>query len=574
MEIQGKTILVLGATGMVGQALCRQLIQEKAGTLILTSLYEHEVEQFHEILKKENPNSLPTIEKTWGNVLVRHAWKDLSREEILSDSKIRHQLILDVIEPLTRETITASEIYSLCHHYKPDIIVDSINLSTSLSYQDVFAVSKEALNATRLEGAAPAATIEKLLLTQYTPQIIRHVQIFFQSMVEAATKVYLKVGTSGSGGMGFNIPFTHSEDKPSQTLLAKSALAGAHTLLLFLMARTPGGPIIKEIKPAAAIAWKQLGFGPITKRGKPVLLEETSLADAIPLVGKLKKNLTKKPKYLKHNGEPKALSAPFIDLGENGLYALGEFEVLTDVGQMEFITPEEVAKTAIWEIKGGNTGHDIVAALDNSTLGPTYRAGYMRKQAIQRVKEIVKKTGVDSVAFELLGPPRLSKLLYEAYLLKKTYGTFQAVLECEAKEIANHSEKFILENQELRAQLISIGIPILFSKGDKLLRGSKIAIPTDVPGQPDAQFEINEANIDRWAHDGWVDLRQKNIELWQTRFEKILKQVEALRLEDSSSAHPKDRFYWEHGEAKTPIEIGKVAGWILANEEKGFRIKD
>lgn len=37
-------------------------------------------------------------------------------------------------------------------------------------------------------------------------------------------------------------------------LLSKSALAGAHSLLLFLMARTPGGPITKEIKPAAAIA--------------------------------------------------------------------------------------------------------------------------------------------------------------------------------------------------------------------------------------------------------------------------------------------------------------------------------
>src|SRR5258708_13167730 len=70
--------------------------------------------------------------------------------------------------------------------------------------------------------------------------------------------------------MGLNTPYTHSEEKPSRVLLSKSALAGAHTLLLFLMARTPGGPITKEIKPAAAIAWKRIGFGEILRGGSPV----------------------------------------------------------------------------------------------------------------------------------------------------------------------------------------------------------------------------------------------------------------------------------------------------------------
>ena len=52
--------------------------------------------------------------------------------------------------------------------------------------------------------------------------------------------MYLKVGTTGTGGMGLNIPFTHSEDKPSRVLLAKSAMAGAHSMLLFLLGRTAG----------------------------------------------------------------------------------------------------------------------------------------------------------------------------------------------------------------------------------------------------------------------------------------------------------------------------------------------
>lgn len=567
MELQAKKVLVLGAAGLVGQAICRRLLQEKIDTLILASLHEHEVDQLEPTLRKEGGSPLPTIRKTWGNYLVRHAWKDLSKEELLADAKIRRQWISDTIEPLTREILTASEIYYLCCHFKPDIVLDCVNFATIVSYQDIFAASKEALQDPTLQK------IEQLLLTQYTPQVIRHVQNLFQSMVEAGTKFYLKIGTSGSGGMGLNVPFTHSEDKPSQTLLAKSALAGAHTLLLFLMARTPGGPIIKELKPTAAIAWKQIGFGPIIRKGKPVLLEEVRLSDAVTLVGKLKKNSEKKPKYLKHDGEPRALTAPFIDLGENGLYALGEFEVLTDEGQMEFLTPEEIAQTALWEIRGGNTGKDIVAALDNSTMGPTYRAGYMRDQAIRQTHRLIEKTGIESVAFELLGPPRLSKILYEAYLLQKTFGTFEAVLACETKEVASRLEGYLLENEDLRSKIISIGIPILMTNGKKLLRGAKIAVPADVPGQPEAQFDISEAQIDRWAHDGWIDLRPPNIERWQKRFQKIVAQMETIRPEDTSSAHPKDRHYWENFEGRTPLDIAKLASWILTNEEMGFRMK-
>ena len=85
-------------------------------------------------------------------------------------------------------------------------------------------------------------------------------------MTEVGTRIYLKIGTVGTGGMGMNIPFTHSEERPSRMLMAKSSLAGAHTLLLYLLARTPGGPAVKEIKPTAAISWKALGHGPIQFR--------------------------------------------------------------------------------------------------------------------------------------------------------------------------------------------------------------------------------------------------------------------------------------------------------------------
>jgi hypothetical protein len=39
-----------------------------------------------------------------------------------------------------------------------------------------------------------------------------------------------------------------------------------------LAARTPGGPIVKEIKPAAAIAWKRIGYGSIKRKRQPIHL--------------------------------------------------------------------------------------------------------------------------------------------------------------------------------------------------------------------------------------------------------------------------------------------------------------
>ena len=142
------------------------------------------------------------------------------------------------------------------------------------------------------------------------------------SMVKAGTGAYVKIGTSGTGGMGLNIPYTHSEERPSRLVLSKSALAGAHSLLLFLMARTPGGPIVKEIKPAAAIAWKRIGFGEVLRAGRPVPLHDVALEEAEALApGRAFRPLD--PARGQPTGE--SLKSVFIDTGENGIFSLEEF---------------------------------------------------------------------------------------------------------------------------------------------------------------------------------------------------------------------------------------------------------
>jgi hypothetical protein len=419
-----------------------------------------------------------------------------------------------------------------------------------------------AARSKKKNGEDLIAATEKLLCTLYVPQLIRHVQLMYRSMSEAGTKIYVKIGTSGTGGMGLNIPYTHSEERPSRVLLSKSAVAGAHTLLLFLMGRTPDAPITKEIKPAAAIAWKRIAFGEIKKRGKPIELVDCPPSNAVKLNGTLRLNMQQAA-----TKTGATLQSVFIDTGENGIFSRGEFEAISTPGQMEFVTPEEIADCVVFEVKAGNTGHDIINALDNATLAPTYRAGFMFSNAMTQMQRLEEQQGTESIAFEMLGPPRLSKLLYEAYLLKRTFSNMHTVVNTDARTMSQSVTALVREDAALRSQIISIGIPILLPDGKSLLRGPMIKIP---PYRGEGSLPITPSNIEHWAHDGWVDLRIKNMDRWRARFRQIIREVEQLSADDSSSRTMHNREYWKN---LTEIDPGKVCGWLFTYEEKGKRMK-
>jgi len=570
MDIKGKSVLILGAWGLVGSAVTRRIIQEKPRNIIVASLKQWEAEEAVSQLRKEFPEfDRDFFIPWWGNIFVRDEFKDMNREEILSNPEYRRILINDIIGELTDEVLKQSALYKLLNRFAPEIVIDCINTATAIAYQDIFTISNEVLHAIdrlKNEEAKNEELIElteKLLATLYVPQLIRHVQILYRSMQEVGTKIYVKIGTSGTGGMGLNIPYTHSEERPSKVLLSKSAVAGAHTLLLFLMGRTPDAPITKEIKPTAAIAWKKIGYGEILRRGKPIELVDCPPEKAFKLDGKLELRIDDE-KFEKLN-EP--LRSVFIDTGENGLFSRAEFETLSTPGQMEYVTPEEIAETVIFEIKGGNTGHDIINALDHATLEPTYRAGFLTETALRRMRELEKQFGVESIAFELLGPPRLSKLLYEAHLLKLAYESMENAAKQDPKDMSKKCTEIILTNKKLRSQIISIGIPILMPDGKTLIRGNEIKIP---PYRGENCVDITPEKINQWAYDGWVDLRVENMEIWKRRFNQIMKEVESIPPTDTSSRFVRTREYWE--DFKT-INEGKIAGWILDREEHGMRMK-
>jgi hypothetical protein len=570
MDIQGKTVLVIGGWGLVGSAICRRFMNERPKRMIVTSLTRKEAQEAVGSLRADYPDAgRDFFIPWWGNIFVREQLKDMPRESILSSEKYRTMIIEDIVEELSGPVLKRSCLYRLMQKYRPDVVVDCVNSATGIAYQDIFQVSRklirEVKHARSSRKRPPAAlfdSIERLLCTLYVPQLIRHVQIMYRSMQEAGTTIYVKIGTSGTGGMGLNIPYTHSEERPSRVLLSKSAVAGAHTLLLFLMGRTPDAPITKEIKPTAAIAWKKIAYGEITKRGRPIDLVDCPPSRAVRLGKSLRLHM---PGAASPTAE--TLKSVYIDTGENGLFSRGEFEAISTPGQMEFVTPEEIAESTIFEIRAGNTGHDIINALDNATLAPTYRAGFMFNSAMDSLQQLEKDHGVDSVAFEMLGPPRLSKLLYESYLLKLCFGDIRSVTRSDATTMSRRLADLIEIDDKLRAQIISIGIPILLPDGRSMLRGATIKIP---PDRGDPALPVSPKAIDRWAHDGWVDLREKNMTVWLRRLMEISRMVEKLPEEETSSRIMHNREYWKN---LAEIDPGKICGWIFTYEEKGKRMK-
>ncbi|MDP1677424.1 MAG: short-chain dehydrogenase [Bacteroidota bacterium] len=563
MVISNKSVLVLGSWGLVGSAICRKLMEENPKQIILTSLKESEAKEACATMRLEYPKvGKNFFVPWWGNIFVRNEFKDLTREVILNDQAKRTKFLDDVIEELTPEVLERSALYQLITKYKPDIVIDCINSATAIAYQDIFQSSRDVVLALKNNSANLRDTVEKLLATQYTPQLIRHVQIFYRSMNIAKTTTYVKIGTSGTGGMGLNIPYTHSEEKPSRVLLSKSVVAGAHTMLLFLMGRTPDAPITKEIKPTGAIAWKKIAYGEIAKRGKPIDLYDCAPNKGIELKGKFK---IKMENVVEPTGQ--RLKSVFIDTGENGIFSRGEFEAIATPGQMEFVTPEEIAESVLYEIRGGNTGHDIINALDNATLSPTYRAGFMFQGALEKMKRLEKEHNTNSVAFEMLGPPRLSKLLYEAHLLKKVYGTVNAVMKTSPKKLSADLTEYISKDDALRSQIISIGIPILLPNGKTLLRGNDVKIPAF---RGINELDITPEHIDDWAKNGWIDLRTINMEQWKYRLNEIQKEVELYTKDDTSSRNFRTMEYWSDF---NDIDAGKIVGWVFTEEEKGKRMK-
>ena len=547
MNLRDRTIMILGGSGLVGHAVAKRLLGAAPRRIILVALFEDEVKATARALDPHRGST--AIEVQWGDLFLPASLARLERGAVMADPAHRRLLANDLLGELTEDILHRSFLFQLLATHRPDIVIDSVNTATAFAYQDA-EKSAQALLESAGRGQVDRATVERHVLSLTMPQLIRHIQILVESLKRAETGAYVKIGTSGTGGMGFNIPYTHSEERPSRLLLTKSAVAGAQSLLLFLLGRTPGAPATVEIKPTATIGWREIGFGPIRRKGKPIALVDCPTPVAL--------DRAFGPDAHPWRDLGQTLEGAYIDVGENGLFSRDEFETVTALGQMEFITPEEVADYVMMELEGRPTGRDVVAALDAATAGPTYRAAMLRGAALERLRALEAEAGRRAVAFEMLGPPRLTKLLWESYLCALLRPTVRALADSRAGELSAAAQARIERDTVLRSHILSVGIPILTPDGDRVYRGRQVAVPADGEDPRSA------------APRGWVDLRPEQFGGWITRAREMVAQAERRARCSTESGSGVD---WTAIGADDPIEPARFATWVFRFEDRGERIK-
>jgi hypothetical protein len=205
-------------------------------------------------------------------------------------------------------------------------------------------------------------------------------------------------------------------------------------------------------------------------------------------------------------------------------------------------------------------------------MGPSYRAGVLRHRAIEFAHQLEREHQVESIAFEILGPPKLSKLLFETYMLKRVFTTMQAVVASEAEAMSQALVNLVAENTDLRSRAISIGIPILLADGHTLLCAER--------GRRDHRWEwqswnVSPAAINRWADTEWIDLRTGNMARWKRRMANILAEADHMPAPDFDSSSRWGRAMADAATwcLQSEINVGEVVAWIFIHEDDGERMK-
>ncbi|MBC8204612.1 hypothetical protein ISS30_04830 [bacterium] len=503
--IKNSVILVIGA-GQIGCAACIEILKRKPKILILHTLTAKESNEALDIVRCGCGEIETELIPSAGDVLTAYPGND--DDAVISEIKYR-------FDTLTHDIYRASPLWKLIEKFRPDMIVDGINTATVVGYShDPYTTSRELKQILETDTIPDREGLKDLLrqnlLAEAIPQLVRFTQVLHLAMIEFDVKRYVKISTSGLGGMGFNIKYTHGdlgEPGCSPRLLGKVAATGVFNQLLWTLSHTPGLDI-KIIIPTALVGWEDVTTN-ITLKSKTGAKEVQLIDCAQPL------DLTKPDVFISHKpielGE--SLKMAVIDSGENGYYGLGDMTTITTLGQMGCITKEEVG-IAVAESLEGSTRYDICSALDSACLGPSFNAAFERSAVLGKLRELDRTLDTYSAASGNLGPT-VTKHLWELEILRILCDNLTTVLNNNTESLADKAERLILSgNPKLRQQILSLRMPILL-EGNRILLGAEWFIPKE-----DESQNIME-NLEIWALEGWVDLRVKRMTYWQSEIAKV-----------------------------------------------------
>lgn len=184
---------------------------------------------------------------------------------------------------------------------------------------------------------------------------------------------YIQVGTTGTGGMGINAPFSHGEDLSKLPLFFKASFAGACTSLLTLLSRSFGengtDHRVSEVKPGLAIFQDD---------------------------------------YKKQDINGCVLVT--TDGGENGNYTYNELAILTAF--MGFTTAQKIAEKVFSVIREEmeekrSSSYDVIEVLNQTIVSQDEEDLKIRDSLLKKMEDA--SSGESIIATGNLGPPSLTR---------------------------------------------------------------------------------------------------------------------------------------------------------------------
>jgi hypothetical protein len=554
--IEGKKILFLGA-GQIGIAACAKILQKKPKGLIIHAFTKGEAEEAIESIRKIKAIQNADIEliPSWGNVFAFNRNFNVPRAEQTTSEMDELQYIYGF---KTKERVESAFLWKLIETHKPELIVDAINTATAIGYKrDPYTASRNLFCSLKDDNFNNIKEeIKECLFSQAIPKLIRFTQVLHEAMNEFKVERYVKISTSGLGGMGFNISYTHGdmgEPGLSTKLLGKVAAAGILHQLLLTLSHTPGLDV-KVIVPIALVGWENItteikGF-PLVDCKQPIDLTDEH---AIP------------GKWYEELAEP--LKMVVVNSGENKPYAQADMTAITTLGQMGCITKEEVGKAAA-ETLEGSTRYDILTAMDTASMGPSFNAAFRRNHILATMKEKEENENIKfaSVACGNLGP-KVTKHLWELHILKRLFTTINAIMAGEPGQMARDARNLIEDDADLRRQILSLGMPILM-EDNRFLIGKTWKCPENKDIKEIIKtFKEDKDQIENWARQGWVDLRETGITYWQDKIKEAHREVKECSQSSESGVLPLQR-NWQaiYRDENQRFDIGEVLGLIYSIE--------
>jgi hypothetical protein len=494
MNIKDKNILILG-TGQIGFAVFEELNRLECKKIVLHSYSEQEVlllkEKVH-LIKRDKTN----VEYVFGD-------------------------IYDSIETIkSQNDIINTNLYKICKQKGIDIIIDCINTAAVLGEQ------LASWNKEIKKNSIPSKELN-------TYEKVNNFIITLKETYSACNiDKYIKVSTTGLGGMGFNMGYTHGDAKSfylSEDILGKLHIAGAFHQLLWALNRTSGYDI-SVIIPSACIGWQDVKIDTLppfkkTESSKNISIEEIN-------------------KRIVEYDIKDQIRITQVYLGENNSYSREEVALLTQLNQMEFVSKQRVAKIVIEELKSKSNNFNLLNAMDISMITPSYKDFYLRNLLINKMDYQNSFLEVESLVTNNLGRDvaiDIMELFIVKQLLNNSLENIHKCLEYGDLKLQQKIKQFFETNPIYRNYFLSLGFSILLD--DEIWVASNFGEKTD-----------------------YIDYRSENIIFL---LNKVLETVTFFKRENTTFDY---NHYFVDIINSNNISVGELLGMIYSYEGKGREV--